>query len=163
MKHLLISWQLVEIYNSLMWLRTFAQYYIYIIGQVGRMFANGSGNLDSIASRIIPKTLKIVLDTSLLSNIRYVSRVKWSNPKKEVAPPPTPWCGSYWKGKLLVTLDYGRQHYFIIFTQPLRSGRIWHKVSFWSAFYQFWIQSLPSPRLVASPRLKNLVCPTIYP
>ena len=24
-------------------------------------------------------------------------------------------------------------------------------------------QSFPSPRLVASPRLKNLVCPTIYP
>ena len=27
----------------------------------------------------------------------------------------------------------------------------------------FWIQSFPSPRLVALPRLKNLVCPTIYP
>ena len=26
-----------------------------------------------------------------------------------------------------------------------------------------WIQSFPSPRLVASPRLKNPVCPTIYP
>ena len=26
-----------------------------------------------------------------------------------------------------------------------------------------WIQSILSPRLVASPRLKNLVCPTIYP
>ncbi len=24
-------------------------------------------------------------------------------------------------------------------------------------------QSFPSPRLVASPRLKNLVCPTMYP
>ena len=35
------------------------------------MFANG---------RIIPKTFKMVLDTALLNNIRYVSRVKWSNP-----------------------------------------------------------------------------------
>ena len=26
-----------------------------------------------------------------------------------------------------------------------------------------YFQSFPSPRLVASPRLKNLVCPTIYP
>ena len=26
-----------------------------------------------------------------------------------------------------------------------------------------WIQSFPSPRLVASPMLKNPVCPTIYP
>ena len=41
--------------------------------------------------------------------------------------------------------------------KPLRSGRIWHKVNF------FWIHSFPSPRLVASARLKNLVCPTIYP
>ena len=31
-----------------------------------------------------------------------------------------------------------------------------------SGVLQVWIQSFPSPRLVASPRLKNLVCPTIY-
>ena len=30
-----------------------------------------------------------------LSNIRYVSRVKWSNPGKGVAPSPTPRCSSY--------------------------------------------------------------------
>ena len=30
-----------------------------------------------------------------LSNIRYVSRVKWSNPQKGVAPSPTPRCSSY--------------------------------------------------------------------
>ena len=47
--------------------------------------------------------------------------------------------------------------------RPLRSGRIWHKVNFWSGVYQVWIQSFPSPRLVASPRMKNLVCPTILP
>ena len=29
-----------------------------------------------------------------LSNIRYVSRVKLSNPGKGVAPSPTPWCRS---------------------------------------------------------------------
>ena len=48
-----------------------------------------------------------------LSNISYVSRVKWSNPEKRVAPFPTPWCSSYRKGSLRVTLDYGRQLYFI--------------------------------------------------
>ena len=42
-----------------------------------------------------------------LSNIRYVSRVKWSNPGKGVAPSPTPWCNSYWKGSLLVANLYG--------------------------------------------------------
>ena len=47
-----------------------------------------------------------------LSNIRYVSRVKWSNPGKGVAPSPTPRCSSYWKGSLLVALDYGLLLYF---------------------------------------------------
>ena len=47
-----------------------------------------------------------------LSIIRYGSRVKWSNPGKGVSPFPTPWCSSYQKGSLLVTLDYGRQLYF---------------------------------------------------
>ena len=48
-----------------------------------------------------------------LSIIRYGSRVKWSNPWKEVAPFPTPWCSSYRKGNLWVTLDYSRQLYYI--------------------------------------------------
>ena len=39
------------------------------------------------------------------SNIRYVSRAKWSNPEKGVAASPTPRCCSYWKGSLLVALD----------------------------------------------------------
>ena len=34
---------------------------------------------------------------------------------------------------------------------------------FLSGVWQVWIQSFPSPRLVASLRLKNLVCPTILP
>ena len=50
-----------------------------------------------------------------LSNIRYVSRVKWSNPGKGVATSPTPRCSSYRKGSLRVTLDNGRQLYFYIF------------------------------------------------
>ena len=36
-----------------------------------------------------------------LSIIRYVSRVKWSNPGKGVALSPTPQCRSYWKGNLV--------------------------------------------------------------
>ena len=83
-------------------------------GLVGRVFVNGPGDLGSIPGRIIPKTLKMVLDTSLLSNIRYVSRVKWSNPGKGVAPSPIPMCSSYWKGSLLVALDYGRQLYLTL-------------------------------------------------
>ena len=49
-----------------------------------------------------------------LSIIRYVSRVKLSNPGKEVAPSPTSWCGNYRKGSLRVTLDYGHQLYLHI-------------------------------------------------
>ncbi len=45
----------------------------------------------------------------ILSNIRYVSRVKWSNPGNGVAPSPTPLCSSYRKGGLQVTFDYGHQ------------------------------------------------------
>ena len=45
-----------------------------------------------------------------LSNIRCVSRVKWKNPRKGVAPSPTPGCSSYWKESLLVALDYDRQN-----------------------------------------------------
>ena len=47
-----------------------------------------------------------------LSNIRYISRIKWSNPGKGVAPSPTPWCSRYWKGSLLVALNYSHQLYF---------------------------------------------------
>ena len=85
--------------------------YIYI---VGRVFANGSGDLGSIPGRVIPKTFKMVLDTYCLtlSNKRYISSVKWSNPGKGVVPSPTPRCSSFWKGTLLVVLDYCRQLYF---------------------------------------------------
>ena len=40
------------------------------------------------------KTLKIVLDTSLLNTQHYkvLSRVKWSNPGNGEAPSPTPQC-----------------------------------------------------------------------
>ena len=37
--------------------------------------------------------------------IRYVSRVKWGNPGKGVAPSLTPRCSSYWKGSLRVALN----------------------------------------------------------
>ena len=65
-----------------------------MIGLVGRVFANGSGDLGSIPGRILPKTLKMVLDNSLLNTWR-VLRVKWSNPEKGVAPSPTPRCSSH--------------------------------------------------------------------
>ena len=87
------------------------------------MFANGLGDLGSIPRRVIPKTLKMVLDTefkpvklrlkidlvsypvraeglvnmdtALLNTQQYKVRIKWSNPGKGVAPSPSPQCRSY--------------------------------------------------------------------
>ena len=75
-------------------------------GPAVRVFANGPGDL----GRVIPKTLKMVLDTTLLNTQHYKVRFKgkvdqsweWSSAL------PTPWCSSYRKGSLRVTLDYGR-------------------------------------------------------
>ena len=40
------------------------------------VFANGPGDLGSIPCRVIPKTLKIVLDTSLLNTQHYKVHIK---------------------------------------------------------------------------------------
>ena len=83
-----------------------------LIGLVGRVFVNGPGDLGSIPGRVIPKTLKkwyLILLCLTLSIIKHISRVKWSNPGKSVAPSSTPWCCSYWKESLWVVLDYNCQ------------------------------------------------------
>ena len=43
---------------------------------MGRVFPNGSGDLSSIPGRVIPKTLKMVLDTSLFSIQHYKVRIR---------------------------------------------------------------------------------------
>ena len=43
---------------------------------VGIVFANGPEDLGSIPGRVIPKTLKIVLDTSLLNTQQYKVSIK---------------------------------------------------------------------------------------
>ena len=40
------------------------------------MFSNGPGDLGSIPGRVIPKTLKMVLDTSLFNTQLYKVRIK---------------------------------------------------------------------------------------
>ena len=49
--------------------------------------------------------------------MRYISRVKWSNPGKGVVLFSTLRCSSYLKGSLLVALDYGHQLYLFTPTQ----------------------------------------------
>ena len=47
-----------------------------LIGLVGRVFANGPGDLGSIPGHIMPKTLKMVLDTSLFNTQEYKVRIE---------------------------------------------------------------------------------------
>ena len=85
---------------------------------MGGVFANGPGNLGSLPDRVIPKIFKkwyLIPPGLTLSIIRYVSRVKWNNLGKGVAPSPTTCCSSYWKRSLRVTLDYSRQLYLSAF------------------------------------------------
>ena len=41
-----------------------------------RVFANGRGDQGSIPDQVIPKTPKVVLDTSLLNTQHYMLRIK---------------------------------------------------------------------------------------
>ena len=43
---------------------------------MGRVFAIGQGDLGSIPGRVLPKSLKIMLDTSLVNTQRYKVRIK---------------------------------------------------------------------------------------
>ena len=93
--------------------------YIYILDiDLGvRVFTNRPGDLGSIPGRVIPKTQKMVLDASLLNIQHYKVWIKGKieQSREGVAPSPTPWCSSYRKVSLRVTLDYGRQLYFYLY------------------------------------------------
>ena len=93
------------------------------IGLAVRVFANGPGDLGSIPGRVIPKTQKMVLDASLLNTQHYKVRIKCKvkQSREGVVPSPTPWCSSYRKGSLQVTLDYGRQLFFYFPSYVLNS------------------------------------------
>ena len=58
-----------------------------------------TGVQSQVASYQRLKKLYLIPPCLTLSNIRYVSRVKWSNLGKEVAPSPIPRYSSYWKGR----------------------------------------------------------------
>ena len=59
-------------------------YLYWDIGRAVRVFANGPGDLSSIPGRVIPKTLKMELDTTLLNTQHYKVRFKG---KVEQRPP----------------------------------------------------------------------------
>ena len=51
-------------------------FHFFKSGLVGRVFANGPGDLGSIPGCVIPKTFKMVLDTSLLNTQQYKVRIE---------------------------------------------------------------------------------------
>ena len=51
-------------------------FFIEPIGWVGRVFTSGPADLRSIPGHVIPKTLKMVLDASLLSTQQYKVFIK---------------------------------------------------------------------------------------
>ena len=70
-----------------------------------------------------------------LGIIRYRSRVKWSNPRKGVAPFPTPRCSSYWKGSLWVTLDCCHQ---LIHSKQMLLGIIYYQtLQYWNSVTKY--------------------------
>ena len=84
--------------------------FILPIGLESRVFSNDLGDLSSIPGRFIPKTqIWYLIPLRLtLSSLMYVSRVKWCDLAKGVAPSSTPRLSSYWKRSLRVALDFGR-------------------------------------------------------
>ena len=85
------------------------------IGLVGRVFANGPGDLGSIPGRVIPKTQKMVLDASLLNTQHYKVRIKGKVEQSRKRSSAIPRLSSYWKRRHRVTLDYSRLLYFLKF------------------------------------------------
>ena len=57
-----------------------------VIDLVGKVFANDPGDLGSIPGRVIPKTLKMVLDASLLNTQQYKGKVEQSRERSSAFP-----------------------------------------------------------------------------
>ena len=93
-----------------------------LIGPVGRVFANASGDLGSIPSRVIPKTLKMVLDTSLLNAQQYKARIKGKveqSREMSSAHPPHFDVVAIENGAFWSPSTKGRQLYLLYFTTAI--------------------------------------------
>ena len=86
-------YQIQIIYTWLYGLKYFKQLYALNnrdIGPAVRVFANGPGDLGSIPGRVIPKTLKMELDTTLLNTqhdkVRFKGKVEQSREWSSALP-----------------------------------------------------------------------------
>ena len=94
----------IMLYSKIKLKKTHKIIYIYV--------AQDTRVQSQVKSYQILKKWYLISPCLTLSIIRYISRVKWNNPRKEVAPFPTP-CSSYWKGNLWDALDYCCQLYLL--------------------------------------------------
>ena len=90
-------------------------------------------------------------------------RDEWRDTVREISASCVSWWWWWYVTKLLSYLYIrGWAEKFIGWNiQGLKSSQA-EKIVGWKA-HRLKIQSFPSPRLIASPRLTNRVCPTIYP
>ena len=79
------------------------------------VFANGPGDLSSIPGRVIPKTLKLVLDASLLNTQHYKVQIKGKVEKSRERSSALPYTLAVDFGSLRVALDNGRHFYLLFF------------------------------------------------
>ena len=103
-------------------LRELFKNYLYLVGILGlavRVFANGPGDLRSIPGQVIPKTLKMVLDVSLLNTQHYKVRIKGKveqSRERSSAPPLHLGVVAIEKGAFRSPSTKGRQLYFYYIT-----------------------------------------------
>ena len=83
---------------------------------VNEVFNNGPGDRDIIPDRVIPKTQKMVFDSTLLNTQNFKVRIKgkWSYLGRRVVLFPTRRCSSYSKGSLRIAPDNGHPIYIYI-------------------------------------------------
>ena len=72
-------------------------FYNRLIDLVGRVFANGLEDLGSVPGHVIPKTLKMVLDASLLNTQQYKVLIEGKVEQSRVRNSTLPYtlCSSY--------------------------------------------------------------------
>ena len=90
---------------------------------MSRVFANGSGDLGSIPARVIPKTIKIALDTSLLNAQQYKVRIegKVEQSRERSSAPPHLSIVAIEKGAFWSLSTKGRQLYLLTITSSSTS------------------------------------------
>ena len=79
-----------------------------------RVFTNGPGDLGSIPGRVISRLKKWYLILPCLTQ-HYKVKIKGKveRSRERSSAPSTPWCSSYRKGSLRVTLDNSRRLIYI--------------------------------------------------